>query len=129
MGKKGDPKDPILPSRTRKGTALSTSATLDSPSVMSKFDSPQLHATSAESGNMYDTFDDTSNTFDATGSLGSFLEEQIAAAAQFSGIEIPVTCSPVGGTHGYPDLTGLKEILLEDDYIVLDYDLCSNECA
>src|SRR4051812_7955949 len=52
MGKKGDPKVPILPSRTRKGTALSTSATLDSPSVMSKFDSPQLHATSAESGNI-----------------------------------------------------------------------------
>ena len=52
MGKKGDPKVSILPSRTRKGTALSTSATLDSPSVMSKFDSPQLHATSAEFGNM-----------------------------------------------------------------------------
>src|SRR3954466_13142663 len=90
MGKKGDPKVPILPSRTRKGTALSTSATLDSPSVMSKFDSPQLHATSVESGNMSKTFDDASTTFVTTGSLGSFLEEQIAAAARFSGIEIPV---------------------------------------
>src|SRR3954463_6394014 len=37
MGKKGDPKVPILPSRTRQGTALSTSANLDSPSVMSNF--------------------------------------------------------------------------------------------
>src|SRR3954469_18837128 len=98
MGKKGDPKVPILPSHTRKGTALSTSATLDSPSVMSKFDSPLLHATSAEFGNMSDTFDDASTTFDSTGSLGSFLEEQIAAAAPFSGIEIPVTCSSIGGT-------------------------------
>src|SRR3954470_10072042 len=131
MGKKGDPKVPILPSRTRKGTALSTSATLDSPSVMSKFNSPQLHATSAKSGNMSDTFDDASTTFDATGSLGSFLEEQIVVVARFSGVEIPITRSPVGGTHGYPDLTGLKERLLEEGYIILDDDLCRelNECA
>src|SRR3954463_1975284 len=120
MGKRGDPKVPILPSRTRKGTALSTSATLDSPSVMSKFDSPLLHATYAESGNMSDTFDDASTTFD---DLGSFLEKQIAADARLSGIEIPVTSSPVGGTHDYPDLSNLKEKLLEDDYIVLDDDL------
>src|SRR4051812_19862808 len=119
MGKKGDPKVPILPSGTRKFTALSTSAIVDSPSVMSKFDSPQLHATSAKSGNMFDTFDDASTTFDATSSLGSFLEEQIAAAARFSKIEIPVTRSPGGGTHDYPDLSVLKERLLEDDYIVL----------
>src|SRR4051812_1762986 len=130
MGKKGDPKVPILPSRTRKGTALSTSATLDSPSVMSKFDSPKLHATSAESSNMPDTFDDASTTFDTTGSLGSFIEEQTADVARFSGVEIPVTKTPIGKTHGYPDLTGLKEKLLEDDYIILDDDLCRelNEC-
>src|SRR4051812_45272014 len=131
MGKKGDPKVPILPSRTRRGTTLSTSATLDSPSVMSKFDSPQLHASYTESGNMSDTFDDASTTFDTTGSLGSFIEEQIAAAARFSGVEIPVTRTPIGKTHSYPDLTGVKERLLEDDYIVLDDDLCRelNECV
>src|SRR3954467_4245973 len=131
MCKKGDPKVPILPSRTRKGTALSTSAKLDSPSFMSKFESPQLHATYAESGNMSDTFDDASTTFDTTGSLGSFIEEQIVVAARFSGVEILVTRTPIGRTHGYPDLTGLKEILLEDDYIVFDDDLCRelNECA
>src|SRR3954468_12078832 len=91
---------------------------------MSKFDSPLLHATSAELGNMSDTFDDASTTFDATNSLGSFLEEQVAVAARFSGIEIRVTSSPVGGTYDYPDLSGLKERLLEDDYIMLDDDLC-----
>src|SRR3954471_7135866 len=120
MGKKGYPSVPILPSHTRKGTALSTSATLDSPSVMSKFDSPLLHATSTEYGNMSDTFDDASTTFDDTGSLGCFLEKQIVVAAKQSGIEIPVTRSPIGGTYDYPDLSGLKERLLEDDYIVLD---------
>ena len=73
---------------------------------------------------MSDTFDDASNTFDTTGSLGSCIEEQIVAAARFSGVEIPVTRTPVGRTHRYPDLTGLKERLLEDDYIVLDDDLC-----
>src|SRR3954469_4948832 len=130
MGKKGDPKVPILPSRTRKGTALSTSATLDSPSVMSKFDSPLLHATSVESGNMSDTFDDASTTFDDTSSLGSFLEKQIVVAAKLSGIEIPVTRSLGGGTHDYPDLSALKERLFEDNYIVLDDDLCRelNDC-
>src|ERR1041384_7271223 len=98
MGKKGDPKVPILPSRTRQGTAPSTSAKLDSPSVMSKFDSPLLHATSAESGNMSDTFDDAYTTFDTTGSLGSSIEEQITAVARFSGVEIPVTKTPTGKT-------------------------------
>src|SRR4051812_38934581 len=129
MGKKGDPKVPILPSRTRRGTTLSTSATLDSPSVMSKFDSPQLHATSAESGNMSDTFDDASTTFETTGLLGSFIEEQIAAATvRFSGVEIPVIQTPIGKTHNFAEL---KETLLEDDYVILDDDLCRelNECA
>src|SRR4051812_2381756 len=80
---------------------------------------------------MSDTFDDASTTFDTTRSLGSFIEEQIAAAARFSGVEIPVTRTHVGKAHGYPDLTGLKEKLLEDDYIILDDDLCRelNECA
>src|SRR4051812_20492698 len=129
MGKKGDPKVPILPSRTRRGTTLTTSATLGSPSVMSKFDSPQLHATSAESGNMSDTFDDASTTFETTCSLGSFIEEQIAAAAaRFSGVEIPVIQTPIGKTHNF---AGLKEKLLEDDSVILDDDLCRefNECA
>src|SRR4051812_11139863 len=119
MGKKGDPNVPILPSRTRRGTALNTSAKLDSPSVMSKFDSPQLYATSAESGNMSGTFDDASTTFETTGSLCSFSEEQIAAAARFLGVEIPVTKTPIGKTH---DFVGLKEKLLEHDYVMLDDD-------
>src|SRR3954469_11314953 len=116
MGKKGYPKVPILPSRTRRGTSLSTSAKLDSPSVMSKFDSPQLQDTSAESGNMSDTFDDASTTFETTGSLGSSIEEQIAVASRFLGVEITVTQTPIGKTH---DFAGLKEKFLGDDYITL----------
>src|ERR1044072_7855912 len=77
---------------------------------------------------MSDTFDDASTTFDTTASLGSFIEEQIAAATRFSGVEIPVTQTPIGKTH---DFAGLKEKLLEDDYIMLDDDFCRelNECA
>src|ERR1043165_7607261 len=114
MGKKGDPKVSILPSHTRQGIALSTSAKLDSPSVMSKFDSPQLHATSAESGNMSYTFDDASTTFETTCSLGSFIEEQIAAATRFSGVEIPVTQTPIGKTHDFAALrrNSLRMIIL-----------------
>ena len=80
MGKKEDPKVPILPSRTRKGTVLNTSATLDSPSVMSKFASPPPHDASTESVTMSDTFDDASTTLDDIGSLSHALEKQIAAA-------------------------------------------------
>jgi len=131
MGKKGDPKVPILPSRTRKGTALSTSAALDSPSVISKFASPPPHAASTESGSTSDTFDDASTVLDETGSLGYFIESQIAKAAKQSGIEIPVTRYPIGRPYGYPDLSGLKERILDDDYIELDDDLCREltECV
>src|SRR3954464_2710892 len=104
MGKKGDPKVPILPSRTRKCTVLSCSATLDSPSFMSKFASPPPHATSAESGNMSDTFDDASTTIDDIGSLGYFIQTQITKAAEQYGIEFPVTRYPIGETYDYPDL-------------------------
>src|SRR3954471_22380281 len=95
MGKKGDPKVPILPSRTRRGTALSTSAKLDSPSVMSQFDSPQLHATSAESGNMSDTFDDASTTFETIGTW-FFYRRTDCCCCPILGVEIPVTQTPIG---------------------------------
>src|SRR3954467_9865584 len=41
-----------------------------------------------------------------------------------SGIEIPDTCYPFDGTYNYPDLSKLKERLFDDDYIILDDDLC-----
>ena len=58
---------------------------------------------------MSDTFDDATTTLDDIGSLGYFLETQIAKAAKQSRIEIPVTRYPIGGTYDYPDLSGLKE--------------------
>ena len=61
---------------------------------MSKFASPPPHAASTESVTMSDTFDDAATTFDETGSLGYFIECQIAKAAKQSGIEIPVTRYP-----------------------------------
>src|SRR3954464_9259923 len=123
MGKKEYPKVPILPSRTRKGTILNTSATLYSPSVMSKFASPPPHDASTESVTMSDTFDDASTTLDDIGSLSHALEKQFAAAKK-SRIGIPDTCYPFDGTYTYPDLSKLKERLLDDDYIILDDDLC-----
>ena len=80
---------------------------------------------------MFDTFDDASTTIDDTGLLGYFIESQITKAAKQSGIEIPVTRYPIGRSFGYPDLSGLKERILDDDYIELDDDLCREltECA
>lgn len=94
MRKKGDPKVPILPSTTRKGMVLSTSATLDSPSVMSKFASPPSHAPSTDSVTMPDTFDDASTTIDEPGLIGYFIQTQIAKAPKQSGIELPITRYP-----------------------------------
>ncbi|KAE8770162.1 hypothetical protein D1007_58139 [Hordeum vulgare] len=98
---------------------------------MSKFASPPPHAASTESVAMSDTFDDASTTIDETGLLGYFIGSQIAKAAKQSGIEIRVTCYPIGRSFGYPDLSGLKERILDDDYIDLDDDLCREltKCA
>ncbi|KAE8801525.1 Serine carboxypeptidase-like protein [Hordeum vulgare] len=52
------------------------------------------------------------------------VETEIAKAAKQSGIEIPVTRYPIGRPFGYPDLSGLKERILDEDYIELDDDLC-----
>ncbi|KAK1605032.1 hypothetical protein QYE76_028705 [Lolium multiflorum] len=91
MGKPRDPKVGILPSTTRKGTTLSTSAALDSPSVISQLVSPPQvsHAgTSAESENSYN-FDDASAVLDDSGSLGSFLDATIARSRQIENTETP----------------------------------------
>src|ERR1044071_9001593 len=128
MGKKGDPKVPILPSRTRKGIVLNTSATLDSPSVMSKFTSPPLHDASTESVTMSDTFDDASTTLDDTTFLGHYIETQTAKAAAESKTETPATYIPTCKTFGYPCLDELKDFA---DYVTLDDDFCRElrECV
>src|SRR5215203_6089259 len=92
MGKPRDAKVAILPSTTRKGTTLSTSAALDSPSVISQLVSPPQasHAgTSAESENSSDNFDDASTVLDENGSLGPFLDATIARSRQIENTETP----------------------------------------
>ncbi|KAI5018639.1 hypothetical protein ZWY2020_043527 [Hordeum vulgare] len=98
---------------------------------MSKFASPPPHVASTEPVTMPDTFDNASTTNDETGLLGYFIESQIAKAAKQSRIELPVTRYPIGRSFGYPDLSGPKERILDDDYIELDDDLCREliECA
>ncbi|KAK1631779.1 hypothetical protein QYE76_006094 [Lolium multiflorum] len=91
MGKTRDPKVAILPSTTRKGTTLSTSATLDSPSVISQLVSPpqaSLAGTSAESENSHN-IDNVSAVLDDSGSLGSFLDATIAMSRQIENAETP----------------------------------------
>jgi hypothetical protein len=96
MGKPRDGKVPILPSTTRRGTTLSTSIALDSPSVMSKLlTPPHAHATtSAEFENATDSFDDASTVLDESGSLGSFLEATIARTKQMGNTIVTPASSP-----------------------------------
>src|SRR3954462_12543048 len=73
---------------------------------------------------MSDTFDDASTTIDYTSFLGHYLEAQIAKVAAHMETETPATYFPTCKAFGYPNLDKLKERLLEDDYVILDDDLC-----
>ncbi|KAK1585956.1 hypothetical protein QYE76_016995 [Lolium multiflorum] len=120
MGKTRDAKVAILPSTTRKGTTLSTSAALDSPSVISQLVSPPQASRvgiSAESENSSDNFDDASTVLDNTGSLGPFLDATIARSRQIENTETPNenTVTPVNS----PESDDLDEdyVELDDDFI------------
>ncbi|KAK1610829.1 hypothetical protein QYE76_034502 [Lolium multiflorum] len=119
MGKPRDTKIAILPSTTRKGTILSTSATLDSPSVIDKLVSPPhaSHAgTSAESEHSHN-IDNVSAVLDDSGSLGSFLDATIAKSRQIENTETPNATTPVSS----PELDYFSDDL-EEDYVELDDD-------
>ncbi|KAK1607093.1 hypothetical protein QYE76_030766 [Lolium multiflorum] len=124
MGKTRDPKVAILPSTTRKGTTLSTSAALDSPSVIDKLVSPpqaSLAGTSAESENSYD-IDNVSAVLDDSGSLGSFLDATIARSRQIENTETPDATTPVNS----PELDYSSDDP-DEDYVELNDDLI-NRC-
>ncbi|KAK1612963.1 hypothetical protein QYE76_036636 [Lolium multiflorum] len=126
MGKARDPKVAILPSTTRKGTTLSTSATLDSPSVISQLVSPpqaSLGGTSAESENSHN-IDNVSAVLDDSGSLGSFLDATIARSRQIENAETPNenATTPVSS----PELDYSSDDP-DEDYVELNDDLI-NRC-
>ncbi|KAK1698674.1 hypothetical protein QYE76_015371 [Lolium multiflorum] len=119
MGKPRDTKIAILPSTTRKGTTLSTSAALDSPSVIDKLVSPPhaSHAgTSAESENSHN-IDNVSAVLDDSGSLGSFLDATIARSRQIENTETPNATTPVKS----PELDYSSDDP-DEDYVELDDD-------
>ncbi|KAK1693120.1 hypothetical protein QYE76_009817 [Lolium multiflorum] len=123
MGKPRDAKVAILPSTTRKGTTLSTSAALDSPSVISQLVSPPQASrvgTSAESENFSDNFDDASTVLDDNGSLGPFLDATIARSRQIENTEIPNenTVTPVNS----PESVEHSSDDPDEDYVELDDD-------
>ncbi|KAK1682143.1 hypothetical protein QYE76_042991 [Lolium multiflorum] len=119
MGKPRDTKVAILPSTTRKGTSLNTSATLDSPSVIDKLVSPPhaSHAgTSAESENSHN-IDNISVVLDDSGSLGSFLDATIARSRQIENTETPNATTPVNS----PELDYFSDDP-DEDYVELNDD-------
>ncbi|KAK1664755.1 hypothetical protein QYE76_052914 [Lolium multiflorum] len=122
MGKPRDTKIAILPSTTRKGTTLSTSAALDSPSVIDKLVSPP-HAsragTSAESENSHN-IDNVSAVLDDSGSLGSFLDATIAKSRQIENTETPNenAATPVNS----PESVEYSSDDPDEDYVELDDD-------
>ncbi|KAK1681717.1 hypothetical protein QYE76_042565 [Lolium multiflorum] len=123
MGKPRDTKITILPSTTRKGTTLSTSAALDSPSVISKLVSPPQASnagTSAESENSSYNCDDASAVLDNDGSLGSFLDATIARSRQIENTETPNenAATPVNS----PESVEYSSDDLDEYYVELDDD-------
>ncbi|KAK1670111.1 hypothetical protein QYE76_058270 [Lolium multiflorum] len=121
MGKPRDTKIAILPSTTRKGTTLSTSAALDSPSVIDKLVSPP-HAsragTSAESENSHN-IDNVSAVLDDSGSLGSFLDATIAKSRQIENTETP---NENAATPNSPESVEYSSDDLDEDYVELNDD-------
>ncbi|KAK1668646.1 hypothetical protein QYE76_056805 [Lolium multiflorum] len=97
MGKPRDTKIAILPSTTRKGTTLSTSAALDSPSVISKLVSPPQAS-----------------------NAGSFLDATIARSRQIENTETPNenAATPVNS----PESVEYSSDDLDEDYVELDDD-------
>ncbi|KAK1648665.1 hypothetical protein QYE76_066470 [Lolium multiflorum] len=123
MGKPRDTKIAILPSTTRKGTTLSTSAALDSPSVISKLVSPPQASnagTSAESENSSHNCDDASTVLDNASSLGPFLDATIARSRQIENTETPNenAATPVNS----PESVEYSSDDLDEDYVELDDD-------
>ncbi|KAK1647373.1 hypothetical protein QYE76_065178 [Lolium multiflorum] len=123
MGKPRDTKIAILPSTTRKGTTLSTSAALDSPSVISKLVSPPQASnagTSDESENSSYNCDDASVVLDNDGSLGSFLDATIARSRKIENTETPNenAATPVNS----PKSVEYSSDDLDEDYVELDDD-------
>ena len=120
MGKTHE-KFPILPSTTRKGTTLNTSAALDSPAVLSKLLTPPhphvTHtATSAESE--IENLDDASAVLDESGSLGPFLETRIARAKQIERTATPFSSSEPRENPNDDDEEAYIDInKLDDDFI------------
>ena len=114
MKDKRDPKFPILPSTTRKGTALNSKAALDSPTVLNKLVTPPPHAShvaSASSDTVSDEFDDASTILDKSSSSAPFLDTLVAKSKEIEFVEIsnenivtPIV-SPEEGNYGssYPD--------------------------
>jgi hypothetical protein len=130
MGKPRDDKVRILPSTTRRGTTLNTSAALDSPSVISQLVTPpHTHAsraaTSAESENVSDEFDDASTVLDERGSLGPFLDATIAKSKQLENTETPDE-TPVTPAYS-PETRETTSDDLEETYVELDDDFI-DEC-
>ncbi|KAK1680710.1 hypothetical protein QYE76_041558 [Lolium multiflorum] len=122
MGKPRDTKIAILPSTTRKGTTLSTSAALDSPSVISKLVSPPQASnagTSAESENSSHNCDDASAVLDNDGSLGSFLDATIAKSRQ---IENKTPNENAATPVNSPESVEYSSDDLDEDYVELDDD-------
>ncbi|KAK1648966.1 hypothetical protein QYE76_066771 [Lolium multiflorum] len=102
------------------GTTLSTSAALDSPSVIDKLVSPP-HAsragTSAESENSHN-IDNVSAVLDDSGSLGSFLDATIAKSRQIENTETPNVATPVNS----PESVEYSSDDLDEDYVELNDD-------
>ena len=99
-----NPKDDItkiVPSKTREGQELSSSATLESPSVLSKLATPPPTINS----DMLQVIDDATSTandastlLDDTMPLGEFLDKQLARAKEIENVETenyetPIRCS------------------------------------
>ena len=91
-----DERTKIYPSTMRGGKELSSSSTLDSPSVLSKLATPKpasainsdmSHVIDDATTTMHDTYDEATSMLDTTVTLGEYLDEQLARVRENEIIE------------------------------------------
>ena len=89
-----DERTKIFPSTTRGGKELPSSSALDSPSVLSKLETPtpavnsdMSHVIDDATSAMRDAYDETTSMLDNTMPLGEFLDEQLARVRENEIIE------------------------------------------
>src|SRR3989337_3645057 len=133
-----DTKTKIFPSKTRGGKELPSHSALDSPSILSRLETPP-HAINPDMSQVIDdatsmnvTHDDSSTLLDDGVPLGDFLDEQIARAKDIENAETDEVLetenleTPIRPSSPRYELPNISESYVMDEEIARDFLACND---